>query len=113
MLRAMLVVGWMLLTIGCQSAPFNAMRGARYYVSGTESLQVGDSTNALQDLLRAAELVPLASEIQNHLGLAYWAEGDQEQARIAFDRAIELDCGNAAALRNRFVLEEGGTSDGG
>jgi Flp pilus assembly protein TadD len=63
-------------------------------------------------LSRAAELVPQASEIQNHLGLAYWAEGQPEEARLAFDRAIALDCDNIAARQNRKALEEGAAHGG-
>ena len=111
--RTVLIVGSMLVTNGCQSPPLDAMRGAQFYASGTQSLRAGNSAIAIRDLLRAAELVPHASEIQNHLGLAYWAEGDQEQARLAFDRAIELDCGNTAALENRIALEEEDNRHGG
>jgi len=103
---AALAVGLSLLSIACESVPLRAIRGARYYASGSESLERGDSARALEDLSRAAELVPQASEIQNHLGLAYWAEGQPEQARIAFDQAIALDCDNIAARQNRKALEE-------
>jgi Flp pilus assembly protein TadD len=109
---AALGVGLILLSIACESMPLRALRGARYYASGTESLERGDSARALEELSRAAQLVPRASEIQNHLGLAYWAEGQPEQARIAFDRAIELDCDNLAARQNRQALVEGATHGG-
>jgi Flp pilus assembly protein TadD len=52
------------------------------------------------DLERAAALVPAASEVQNHLGLAYAAAGRDADARAAFERAVELDCENAAAGQN-------------
>jgi Flp pilus assembly protein TadD len=92
--------------------PLRTFRGARHYAAGSESLERGDPVHALDELSRAAELVPQASEIQNHLGLAYWANGQPEQARNAFDRAIELDCDNTAARQNRRALEEG-TAHGG
>jgi Flp pilus assembly protein TadD len=109
---ATLCVGLTLSSMACESIPLRAVRGARYYVEGSESLEQGDSARALRELSRAAELVPQASEIQNHLGLAYWAEGQPNQARMAFDRAIELDCDNNAARQNRKALEEG-TANGG
>ena len=92
--------------------PLRAFRGAQHYAAGSESLERGDSARALEELSRAAELVPQASEVQNHLGLAYWANGRPEEARIAFDRAIKLDCDNTAARQNRRALEEG-TAHGG
>ena len=109
---AALGVGLILLSIACESVPLRTIRGARYYAAGSESLERGDSARALEELSRAAELVPQASEIQNHLGLAYWAEGQPEEARLAFDRAIALDCDNIAARQNQRALEEG-TAHGG
>lgn len=81
-----------------------AMRGARYYAQGSESLERGDTALAIVELEHAAVLVPQASEVQNHLGLAYWADGQPELARSAFDRALVLDCDNAAARRNLDAL---------
>jgi len=107
-----LCVGVLLSTIACESMPLRSFRGAQHYAAGSESLERGDPVRALDELSRAAELVPQASEIQNHLGLAYWANGQPEQARNAFDRAIELDCDNTAARQNRRALEEG-TAHGG
>ncbi|MFP6654587.1 MAG: hypothetical protein VCB25_03095, partial [Myxococcota bacterium] len=60
---------------------------------------------AIIELERAAKLVPQASEIQNHLGLAYWSEGQLSAARTSFLRAIELDCENRAAVINLEKLQ--------
>ena len=73
--------------------------------SGTEALDRGDTARAIADLERAAELVPRASEIQNHLGLAYAADGHHREALFAFRRAVALDCGNLAARRNLEAAE--------
>jgi Flp pilus assembly protein TadD len=75
------------------------------YQSGTSALDGGDSTQAVLDLERAAELLPEASEVQNHLGLAYQAAGRERDAESAFRRAVSLDCGNAAAVENLRVVE--------
>ena len=83
---------------GCAS-----LEGARLYQSGTEALDRGDSERAIADLERAAELVPTASEVRNHLGLAYAAAGRDDDARNAFRRAVDLDCDNRAALDNLRV----------
>ena len=74
------------------------------YQSGTHALDRGDSTEAIAELERAAELLPEASEVQNHLGLAYQAAGRKSDAEFAFRRAVELDCGNAAAVENLRVV---------
>lgn len=80
-------------------------QGARLYDRGTLALERGDAAAAVADLERAAALVPHASEIQNHLGLAYDAEGRPDDARAAFERAVALDCDNEAAQRNLHAAE--------
>ena len=88
------------LALGCSS-----FRAARLYQSGTSALDRGDSRQAIAELERAAGLSPEASEVQNHLGLAYQAAGRQIDAELAFRRAVVLDCGNAAAVENLRVVE--------
>ncbi len=88
------------LALGCSS-----FRAARLYQSGTSALDRGDSGQAIAELERAAELSPKASEVQNHLGLAYQAAGRESDAEFAFRRAVALDCGNAAAVENLRVVE--------
>jgi Flp pilus assembly protein TadD len=89
-----------LASVGCAT-----YQGGRLYTSGTEALDRGDTARAIEDLERAAELVPHASEIQNHLGLAYAADGRDREALLAFRRAVALDCGNLAAKRNLEAAE--------
>ena len=89
-----------LLALGCTS-----FRGARLYQSGTIALDRGDSAQAIAELERAADLLPEASEVQNHLGLAYQAAGRERDAELAFRRAVALDCGNAAAVENLRVVQ--------
>ena len=94
--------------------PFETLRGARLYTAGTRALVAGETETAVESLEEAARLAPEASEIQNHLGLAYWAAGQPALAGLAFDRALELDCENAAAQRNREKLAaalSGGPAD--
>jgi Flp pilus assembly protein TadD len=80
---------------GCAS-----FRGARAYQRGSEALDRGDAPVAISEFERAAILVPHASEVQNHLGIAYSMEGRWDSALSAFRRAVELDCDNLAAQRN-------------
>jgi Flp pilus assembly protein TadD len=77
-----------------------ALRGARHYATGSTALERSQTDRAVEELERAAVLIPHASEIQNHLGLAYWSAGRRVSARAAFERAIELDCENRAAEAN-------------
>jgi Flp pilus assembly protein TadD len=83
------------LGAGCAS-----LEAARLYRSGSAALERGEYADASRALERAAELVPHASQVQNHLGLAYAGEGRAAEALRAFERAVELDCDNAAAQRN-------------
>jgi Flp pilus assembly protein TadD len=82
----------------------SAIEGARLYREGTRALERGDAQQAVALLERAAERAPQASEIQNHLGLAYLASGRRDDAALAFDRALALDCDNAAARHNLDLL---------
>ena len=89
-----------LATLSCAS-----FQGARLYQSGTEALDRGENSIAITQLEQAAEFVPTASEVQNHLGLAYQAAGRGGDARLAFRRAVDLDCTNEAAAENLRVAE--------
>ena len=64
------------------------------------ALDQGEPQRAISELEGAARLVPHASEIHNHLGLAYAEAGRVEEARRAFQRALVLDCDNRAARAN-------------
>jgi len=85
---------------GCAGDPLAAWQGARLYARGSAALDAGETDRAIRDLERAAALVPHASEVQNHLGAAYAAEGRDADALAAFERAVDLDCDNAAAQQN-------------
>ncbi|MEM9173600.1 MAG: tetratricopeptide repeat protein [Myxococcota bacterium] len=107
-IRALFLAALLLVNmsgLACESQPVRAIRGGRLYVSGTEALDRGDATAAIAQLEAAADLVPGASEIRNHLGLAYWSAGDPERAREAFEIALDLDCDNEAARTNLARLE--------
>ena len=80
-------------------------QGARLYRSGSLALERGDAAVAIRDLEQAARLVPQASEVRNHLGLAYQSAGRDADALAAFRSAVELDCDNAAAQANLAAAE--------
>ncbi len=75
-------------------------RAAQLYRDGTVDLNAGRHEAALTQLREAARLLPEASEIQNHLGLALAANDQHAEALLAFERAVDLDCDNAAAAEN-------------
>lgn len=107
----LLAASLVLSTLACESQPVRTLRGGRLYLSGTEALDRGDPRGAIAQLEEAAILVPNASEIRNHLGLAYWSAGEEERARAAFEKALDLDCENEAARSNLARLAaEGATS---
>jgi Flp pilus assembly protein TadD len=98
--RFVLCVASALAFAGCAS-----FQGARLYASGTQALDRGESSRAIADLERATVLVPEASEVQNHLGLAYTAAGRDGDALRAFQRAVDIDCDNGAAAENLAVAK--------
>jgi Flp pilus assembly protein TadD len=93
------------LAVSLSGAGCATYRGARLYESGTRALDRGETAAAVADLEQAARLVPDASEIQNHLGLAYEAAGRSDDALLAFRRAVALDCDNQAAQQNLRAAE--------
>ncbi|MDH3902900.1 MAG: hypothetical protein OES90_06730, partial [Xanthomonadales bacterium] len=62
-------------------------------------LYLGDMEGAEAPIFRALSLDPELSEVQDTLGLFYWARGLPE-AGTAFERAVELNPNNADALSN-------------
>ena len=124
--EGMLLGPWLvvlgLFAVGCSALPpVRAIRAARYYADGTRALERGDSQVAIAELERAVELMPLASEIHNHLGLAYWSDERDGEALRELERAVELDCDNEEARVNLArlraaqapVVSEGSDSNGG
>lgn len=95
----------LVLVLTSGSGGCTSIEGARLHRSGTQALDDGDPARAVADLERAASLVPQASEVQNHLGLAYMAAGRPGDAERAFRRAVELDCENTAARENLRAAE--------
>lgn len=89
------VVAFVLLLSSCAT-----FEGYRHFRLGTAALDRGELTRAVVELELAARLVPQRSEVQNHLGLAYAAAGRPLDALAAFERAVALDCDNAAAQQN-------------
>lgn len=83
------------LGLGCAT-----IDGHRAFEAGNRALDRGDTEQAISAFEQAAALVPEASEVQNHLGIAYTSAGREEEALAAFERAVALDCDNQAAAEN-------------
>jgi Flp pilus assembly protein TadD len=101
-----LVAAATLLVVPSLLAGCTTYRAARLYGRGTQALEQGDTARAIDALEQAAVLAPHASEIHNHLGLAYRSAGRHREARAAFEFAVELDCDNHAAASNLRAARE-------
>jgi len=91
----------------CGLAACTSWEGPRLHVQGTQALERGEYSQARETLSRAAALVEhpaQASQVENHLGLAYLGEGEEGLAVEAFRRAIDLDCRNEAAKHNLEIV---------
>lgn len=91
-----LLLCWITLVSGVGCASYQA---GRLYAQGSAAIS-SDPEQAIRKLVRAAELAPQASEIHNHLGLAYIEAGRPGEALAAFERAVDVDCDNQAAQFN-------------
>lgn len=98
--RTRMRVAWLAPAVACLAIGCGTLGAARLYATGTAALEEGETSRAIADLERAVALAPDASEIQNHLGLAYQDAGRHPDALRAFERAVELNCENAAAQEN-------------
>jgi Flp pilus assembly protein TadD len=92
------------LAVALVAAACASLESARLYDRGSEALDRGDAARAVADLERAAALAPEVSAIQNHLGLAYEEAGRPDEALVALERAVALDCSNEAAAENLRAL---------
>ena len=96
--RASEAVILVLLAVGLAGCA--SFRAARLYQQGTAALNAGHPEIALELLERAGRLEPGQTQIQNHIGLVFALTGQHEKALSAFQRAVDLDCSNSAAVQN-------------
>jgi len=57
---------------------------------GWAYFRLGDFSQAVEQLERAAELEPADPDINNHLGDAYWRAGRKIEARFQWERVLSL-----------------------
>lgn len=72
---------------------------------GNHAARRGDWETALRFFIRAEALEPGSDDVQSNLGGVYLALGQLEEAKARFDRALEINPQNAAALHNREILQ--------
>ncbi len=107
MLRPLFAAG--LLLLGSALGGCASWEGARLYEQGTEALEAGDTERAIHDLEAAAARIPQAGDVYNNLGVAYLAAGRDDDARLAFERAVALDCSDPTAKQNLERLRAAAT----
>ena len=79
------------------------LEARRLYRDGTSAIDRGEPQRAIADLQQAAALAPEISQIQNHLGIAYEDAGRNDDALLAYERAVALDCA-LRGNRSRYCL---------
>jgi Flp pilus assembly protein TadD len=100
--------GALLLVISCV-APLaaDARSDAKKQVEfGINVAQRGLWREAIYRWERAAQIDPTYAAAHNNLAIAYEHEGDLDKARIAYEKAIELDPGNLLIKQNYELFRE-------
>lgn len=97
------------LALSCSSnshkEPSQDERKAKlYYQHGTANLVHKDYTGALELLLKAYEINPDDSKVNNNLGMAYYFKRSWEKAEEHLKKAIDLDEKNSDARNNLASL---------
>ena len=103
----LLVLLGVLATLGVAPVAADARDDAKKQVEfGIEVAQRGLWREAIYRWERAAQLDPTYAAAHNNLAIAYEQEGDLDKARVAYERAIELEPGNAFITQNYKLFRE-------
>jgi Tfp pilus assembly protein PilF len=103
------VVPILLVLLALASAPLraDARSDAKKQVEfGISVAQRGLWREAIYRWERAAQLDPSYAPAHNNLAIAYEHEGDLAKARAAYERALELEPGNALIKQNYELFRE-------
>ncbi|MCP5057590.1 MAG: tetratricopeptide repeat protein [bacterium] len=95
-----------LLALGLGALGCTSIESARLFRGGSQALDRGDAEQAVSLLEQAAQLEPDAAPVLNNLGVAYLAAGREAEAKLAFERAVALDCSHEPAQRNLRALQD-------
>ena len=99
----------LMLILGAAAAPLAAdARGdAKKQVEfGIAVAQRGLWREAIYRWERAVQIDPKYAEALNDLAIAYEHEGDLEKARVAYEKALELEPNNALIKQNYELFKE-------
>ena len=95
--------------LGAAAAPLaaDARSDAKKQVEfGIAVAQRGLWREAIYRWQRASQIDPKYAEALNNLAIAYEHEGDLEKARVAYERALELEPNNALIKQNYELFKE-------
>lgn len=99
-----------LLLIGCRTTSEKDAKSANLYLQlANNQLQKGYPSQALATLLNAEKIDPRSVEIQNHLGMTYFALKQNKLAIQHFRKALDLDPKFTEGHNNlaRLLIETG------
>jgi len=97
------------LLLGATAAPLaaDARSDAKKQVEfGITVAQRGLWREAIYRWERASQIDPKYAEAYNDLAIAYEHEGDLEKARVAYEKALELEPNNALIKQNYELFKE-------
>ena len=98
-----------LFIVGAAAAPLaaDARSDAKKQVEfGITVAQRGLWREAIYRWERAAQIDPKYAQALNNLAIAYEHEGDLEKARVAYEKALELEPDNALINQNYELFKE-------
>jgi Flp pilus assembly protein TadD len=98
-----------LLLLGASATPLaaDARSDAKKQVQfGIAVAQRGLWREAIYRWERAVQIDPKYAEALNDLAIAYEHEGDLEKARVAYEKALELEPNNALIKQNYELFKE-------
>lgn len=78
----------------------NLNMGKMYFDQGTQHLMNGSYSEALKYLLQSQSYIPEDDEMLNHLGMAYFFNGDSDHAIETISKAIKVNPKNSNAKNN-------------
>jgi len=103
----LLVLLCVLGTLGVAPVAADARDDAKKQVEfGIEVAQRGLWREAIYRWERAAQIDPTYAAAHNNLAIAYEQDGDLDKARAAYERALELEPGNAFITQNFELFRE-------
>ena len=102
-LIALVLIGGAVAPLAADDARADAKKQVQF---GITVAQRGLWREAIYRWQRAAEIDPKYAEALNNLAIAWEHEGDLEKARVAYEKALELEPNNALIKQNYELFKE-------